>query len=85
MRKERVPPIIFCREFESLGLSAHADVPGVGTVRLGCETGLHPVNQQVKCAVLETEARKRTGDDLGDQRMRSLLESKLCGRAGDEH
>ena len=52
VREERVPPIRPRREFKSLGLSARAGVPSVGTVRLSHETSLHPVERLVERAVL---------------------------------
>ena len=52
VRKERVPLIRPRREFDLLGISARADVPGVGTVHLIHETGLHPVERWVKRPVL---------------------------------
>ena len=84
VRKERIPPIRPCHEFDSLGLSARADVSGVGSVCLGHEACLHPVERWVEHAVLDTKARKRAGEYLGDQRLQSLLERNLCGPAGDE-
>ena len=84
VREERVPPIRPRRKFDLLGLSALVDVPIVGTVRLGRENGLHPVDRQVKRAVLDPETSKRAGDDLGDRRPQSLLERDICGRAGEK-
>ena len=84
VHKERVPPIIPCQEFDLLGLLARVDVPGVGSILLGREARLRPVERRVEHAVLEPEARKPTGEDLGDWRPRSLLELDICSRAGDE-
>ena len=84
MRKERVSLIIPRCEFDSLGILAHADVPGVCPVRLRRKTGLHPVEHLVECAVLEPKARECAGGDLGDRRLRSLPEHDICGRAGDK-
>ena len=84
MRKERVPLIKPRRKFDSLGLSESLDVSGVGSVQLGREDCLYPVEIRVERAVLEPKDRERAGDDLGDRRPRSLLEHDLCGRAGDE-
>ena len=84
VREERVPPIRPCREFYLLGLSTRADMPGVGSIRLGLETHLHPVERWVEHAVPEPKARKRAVDDLGDWRLWSLLERHFCGCAGDE-
>ena len=67
-----------------MGISVCADVPGVGTVRLIRETGLHPVERRVERAVLYPEARERAGDDLGNWRLRSLLGRDLCGSAGEK-
>ena len=85
VRKERVSLIIPRCEFDSLGILAHADVPGVCPVRLRRKTGLHPVEHLVECAVLEPKARECAGGDLGDRRLRSLPEHDICGRAGDKH
>ena len=52
VHKERVLSIRPRREFDLLGLSARADVPGVGTVCLVRETDLHPVERRVECEVL---------------------------------
>ena len=85
MHEQRVPPVKPCQKFYLLGLTARADVTGVGPVRLQRKTGLHPVKRRVVRVVLEPEARERSGDDLGDRCVRALLEHNLCGRAGDKH
>ena len=59
-------------------------MPGVGPVRLRHETGLHPVKCRVERVVLDPKVRKHAGDDLCDQRLRSLLERNLCGCAGEK-
>ena len=82
VRKERVPLIRTRLEFDSLGILACSYVPGVGSVCLGREARLHPVDHRVKHAVLEPKARECAGDDLGDWHPRSLLKRDLCGRAG---
>ena len=65
-----------------MGLSESADVPSVGSFRLGCEARLHPVDRRVKYVVPDPESRKRAGDDLGDWRPPALLKRNLCGRVG---
>ena len=67
-----------------MGISARANMPGVGFTRLGFEARLHPVKRQVEHAVLELKARERAWEGLGDQRLRSLLERNICGCAGDK-
>ena len=84
VRKKRVPPTKPRREFDSLRLLARADVPGVGSIRLGREACLHQVELQVEHAVLQHEAHECAGEDLGDWHLRSLLKHNLCGCAGDE-
>ena len=85
MRKECVPLVRRHRKFESLGITVRADVTSVGPICLRRKTGLHPVERRVVHAVLDPEAHKRAGYDLGDRRARPLLERDLYGCAGDEH
>ena len=60
------PPVIPRREFDSLGLTAGADVTVVGPVLLRRKTGLYAVKQWVVHAVLDPEDRERTGYEIGD-------------------
>ena len=83
VREERVPPIRPRREFDSLGIPACVNVPSLVPVHLRRETVLHTVKLRVERAFLDPEARERAGDDLSDQRPRSLLKRDLCGCAGD--
>ena len=73
MHEESVPLIGPCRKLDLLGLSARADMPGVGSVRLGREARLHPVENRVEHAVPEPKACERAGDELGDRCLWSLL------------
>ena len=82
MHEQRVPPVKPCQKFYLLGLTARADVTGVGPVRLRRKTGLRLVKRQVVQAALDPEDRKRAGDDLGDWRPPALLKRNLCGRVG---
>ena len=84
MREERIPPVRPRRKFDSLGLSARADVTCVGTFRVRRKTGLHQVERWVVRVVLEPGSRKCAIDDLSDRHPRSLLKHNLCGYAGDE-
>ena len=72
------------RKLDLRRLSAGPDSPDVSTVRLGGETGLHPVQRPVERLVLFTQRLKRTVEYVHDGRVGSYFKRGRRGCLRDE-